>query len=42
MRSPTRAQVKDKLIAQGAWPGRAGPRVNTEDEEFKVSGVTHV
>jgi hypothetical protein len=30
--------VKDKLIAQGNWPGKAGPRVNTEDEDFKVVG----
>jgi len=29
-------QVKDKLIAQGAWPGSGGPRVNTEEEDFKV------
>lgn len=28
-------KVKDKLIAQGAWPGSGGPRVNTEEEDFK-------
>jgi hypothetical protein len=31
--------VKDKLIAQGAWPGSGGPRVNTEEEDFKVSSA---
>lgn len=28
-------KVKDKLIAQGAWPGSGGPRVNTDDQDFK-------
>lgn len=28
-------KMKERLIAQGNWPGRAGPRVNTEEEEFK-------
>lgn len=28
-------KVKDKMIAQGQWPGRAGPRLNTDEEEFK-------
>lgn len=28
-------KVKDKMIAQGNWPGRAGPRVDTAEEDFK-------
>lgn len=32
-------KVKDKLISQGAWPGSGGPRVNTEEEDFKVGGL---
>jgi hypothetical protein len=32
-------KVKERLISQGAWPGKGGPRVNTEEEEFKVGGV---
>ncbi|KAF6255828.1 chloroplast-specific ribosomal protein [Scenedesmus sp. NREL 46B-D3] len=28
-------KVKERLIGQGAWPGKGGPRVNTEEEEFK-------
>lgn len=35
-------QVKDKLIAQGAWPGSGGPRVNTEDQDFKVNTCVRV
>ncbi len=32
-------KLKERMIAQGNWPGRAGPRVNTEEEDFKVSGA---
>eukprot|EP00879_Flechtneria_rotunda_P002600 GHRR01002801.1.p1 GENE.GHRR01002801.1~~GHRR01002801.1.p1 ORF type:complete len:274 (+),score=76.10 GHRR01002801.1:147-968(+) len=28
-------KVKEKLISQGNWPGRGGPRVNTEEQDFK-------
>ncbi|KAF8056827.1 PSRP1 [Scenedesmus sp. PABB004] len=28
-------KVKERLMAQGTWPGRGGPRLNTEEEEFK-------
>ncbi|WIA20987.1 hypothetical protein OEZ85_005324 [Tetradesmus obliquus] len=28
-------KVKERLMQQGAWPGKGGPRVNTEEEEFK-------
>eukprot|EP00878_Enallax_costatus_P011079 GHUV01011571.1.p2 GENE.GHUV01011571.1~~GHUV01011571.1.p2 ORF type:complete len:248 (+),score=84.40 GHUV01011571.1:268-1011(+) len=28
-------KLKERMIAQGNWPGRAGPRVNTEEEDFK-------
>jgi ribosomal subunit interface protein len=28
-------KLKERMIDQGSWPGRAGPRVNTEEEEFK-------
>lgn len=28
-------KVKDRLISQRAWPGKAGPRVNTDEEDFK-------
>lgn len=31
-------KLKERMIDQGSWPGRAGPRVNTEEEEFKVRG----
>jgi hypothetical protein len=31
-------QVKERLISQGAWPGSGGPRVNTEEQDFKVGG----
>jgi hypothetical protein len=29
-------KAKEKLISQGKWPGRAGPRNNNEEEDFKV------
>jgi hypothetical protein len=29
-------QVKERLISQGAWPGSGGPRVNTDEQDFKV------
>jgi ribosome-associated translation inhibitor RaiA len=32
-------KVKERLISQGAWPGKGGPRLNTEEEEFKVWGL---
>lgn len=28
-------KAKERLISQGRWPGRAGPRNNNEDEDFK-------
>lgn len=34
-------KVKERLMQQGAWPGKGGPRVNTEEEEFKVGGGLH-
>lgn len=34
-------KLKERLIAQGNWPGRAGPRVNTDEADFKeyMTGV---
>lgn len=28
-------KVKERLISQGAWPGSGGPRVNTDEQDFK-------
>jgi hypothetical protein len=29
-------RIKERAIANGTWSGRAGPRVDTEDQDFKV------
>lgn len=28
-------KVKEKAITKGTWPGRAGPRVDVEEEDFQ-------
>jgi putative sigma-54 modulation protein len=29
-------RLKERAIVKGTWSGRAGPRVDTTDDEFKV------
>jgi hypothetical protein len=35
-------KVKERLISQGTWPGKGGPRVNTDEEEFKVGDACSI